>query len=290
MAETALFSLWAALFVLLFSAICHFGALFISRRSAAPVLVGANGLSETPEESDPPRRGLVWLGKRVSVVGLILLTAALASRTLATGHGPFTNQHEFAMSFAWGIMAAYVYFEWRHKVTALAYIAVPLAVAMTGYALTVDSTIKPLVPALQNRSLLTLHISAAVISYGAFAVAFSAACLYLLHPKMKVGSLPSQDRLDELGYRATVLAFPMLTIMIILGAIWADIAWGQYWSWDPKETAALVTWLVYGGYLHARVVRHWRGSRAAWLLVIGFAAVLFTFFGNLFFGGLHAYA
>ena len=84
-----------------------------------------------------------------------------------------------------------------------------------------------------------------------------------------------------------MLTFPLLTIMIVLGAIWADIAWGSYWSWDPKETAALVTGLV---YLHARVVGSWRGRRAAWLLVLGFAAVLFTYFGNLFFGGLHSYA
>ena len=98
------------------------------------------------------------------------------------------------------------------------------------------------------------------------------------------------DLLDEIGYRAVVIAFPLLTIMIILGAIWADIAWGRYWSWDPKETAALVTWLIYGAYLHARVVRDWRGSKAAWLLILGFAAILFTYFGNLFFGGLHSYA
>jgi ABC-type transport system involved in cytochrome c biogenesis permease subunit len=79
-------------------------------------------------------------------------------------------------------------------------------------------------------------------------------------------------------------------MVVILGAVWADVAWGSYWSWDPKETASLLTWLVYGAYLHARVVRGWRGRRAAWLLMLGFACVLFTFFGNLFFGGLHSYA
>ena len=98
------------------------------------------------------------------------------------------------------------------------------------------------------------------------------------------------ELLDEIGYRAVVFCFPLLTVMIGLGAVWADIAWGRYWSWDPKETAALVTWLIYGAYLHARVVRDWRGSKSAWLLVLGFAAILFTYFGNLFFGGLHAYA
>ena len=86
-----------------------------------------------------------------------------------------------------------------------------------------------------------------------------------------------------------MIAYPLLTVMIILGAIWADIAWGRYWSWDPKETAALVTWLIYGAYLHARVARGWRGDRSAYLLILGFVAILFTFFGNYFFGGLHSY-
>lgn len=96
--------------------------------------------------------------------------------------------------------------------------------------------------------------------------------------------------LDEVGYKAVFFTFPLLTIMIVLGAIWANIAWGAYWSWDPKETAALVTWLIYGGYLHARVMRGWNGKRAAWLLVFGFVAIVFTYFGNLWFGGMHAYA
>ena len=81
----------------------------------------------------------------------------------------------------------------------------------------------------------------------------------------------------------------MTTLVIVLGAIWADIAWGMFWSWDPKETASLVTWLIYAGYLHARVLRKWRGRKCAALLIVGFVAVLFTFFGNYLFGGLHAY-
>jgi ABC-type transport system involved in cytochrome c biogenesis permease subunit len=87
-----------------------------------------------------------------------------------------------------------------------------------------------------------------------------------------------------------VVGFPFLTLTIVLGAVWADVAWGRYWGWDPKETASLVTWLIYGAYLHARVVRGWRGRKAAWLLVLGFGATLLTYFGNLFFGGLHSYS
>ena len=80
-----------------------------------------------------------------------------------------------------------------------------------------------------------------------------------------------------------------MTMVIVLGAVWAEIAWGRYWSWDPKETAALMTWLIYGAYIHARVTKDWRGNRSAWLLILGFVAVIFTFFGNHWFGGLHSY-
>ncbi|MFN8630560.1 MAG: cytochrome c biogenesis protein CcsA [Chloroflexota bacterium] len=102
--------------------------------------------------------------------------------------------------------------------------------------------------------------------------------------------LPKPQVLDEIGYRAVVVGYPFLTLTIILGAIWANTAWGTYWSWDPKETASLLTWFVYSTFLHARVVRGWRGQRAAWLLILGFLATLFTYFGNLFFQGLHSYS
>jgi cytochrome c-type biogenesis protein CcsB len=102
--------------------------------------------------------------------------------------------------------------------------------------------------------------------------------------------LPSHRTLDEVAYRAVIIGFPIFATMIILGSWWASIAWGRYWGWDPKETAALVTWLIYAVYLHARTARGWTGRPAAMILVIGFAAVLFTYFGNLYFSGLHAYS
>ena len=119
---------------------------------------------------------------------------------------------------------------------------------------------------------------------------FAAAVLHLVQPPQGRRGLPGPELLDEISYRAVTVGFPFLTLVIVLGAFWAEVAWGSYWSWDPKETASLVTWLIYGAYLHARVVRGWRGNRAAWLLVVGFGATLFTYFGNLFFGGLHSYA
>jgi cytochrome c-type biogenesis protein CcsB len=102
--------------------------------------------------------------------------------------------------------------------------------------------------------------------------------------------LPRPAVLDEIGYKAVVVGFPFLAATIVLGALWAEVAWGRYWAWDPKETASLVTWLIYATYLHARVIRGWTGSRAAILLQIGFGATILTYFGNYFFGGLHSYA
>ena len=150
--------------------------------------------------------------------------------------------------------------------------------------------IEPLVPALQNNLLLTVHVATAIVAYGSFTIAFAAALLFLIQPETGRWGLPKPQVLDEIGYRAIVVGFPFLTLTIVLGALWADIAWGSYWSWDPKETASLVTWFIYGAYLHARVMRGWRGRNAAILLLIGFGATLFTYFGNLFFGGLHSYS
>ena len=222
-----------------------------------------------------------------SVIALLLLTVYLGVRIALTGHGPFSNQHEFAVSFVWGIMVAFVVTLWRFKIRMLALGVLPVAACLLGYATQTDAGVEPLVPALQNNLLLTLHVGFAILSYGAACVSFGAAVIYLIHPRTRIKT--PRDRFDEIGYKGAIVAFSLMTIMILLGSLWANIAWGRYWGWDPKETAALVTWLLYGAFLHARVVRGWRGQKAAWLLIIGFAAVLFAYFGNYFFGGLHSY-
>lgn len=267
----------------------------VASHPVSPVSPGRGGLDEDTSDPSPtavatPRRGVAWASDRGVELALLLMTVALAVRSVHTGHAPFANQYEFAVSFAWGIIATWVFFQRRYGIRALSLMVLPLALAMLLYAGTVGAEASPLMPALQNHLLLTLHVVTAVVAYGAAGVASGAAILYLLRPHLRFRGLPGEETLDEVGYRGIVIAFPLLTIMIILGAIWADMAWGRYWSWDPKETSALVTWLIYGAYLHARVVRDWRGDKAAWLLIIGFGAVLFTFFGNLFFGGLHSYA
>lgn len=226
---------------------------------------------------------LTWLAT-------LALLASMVLRTVVTGHGPFANMYEFSMAFAFGILVTYLYFERKYHQRVLALVSLPVALGMLLYAATIPADIEPLVPALQNNLLLTVHVATAIVAYGSFAIAFAASVLYLVQPEGGRWGLPKPQVLDEIGYRAVVLGFPFLTLTIILGAVWADTAWGTYWSWDPKETASLVTWLIYGAYLHARVMRGWRGRRAAALLVLGFVATLFTYFGNLIFGGLHSYS
>jgi cytochrome c-type biogenesis protein CcsB len=253
-------------------------------------LPGDTGSAATAHDSAVSAATLARYGTRLTWLALGFLTACLVLRMTATGHGPFVTQYEFATSLAWGMLAAYCYFEWRYHARTLALFLLPMTVLALAYAGTQNSQVDPLVPALQNSLLLTIHIVVAIFAYGAFAVSFAAAALTLWTPRRWRHLVPKPEVLDRLGYRAVVIGFPLDTMVLVLGAVWAEIAWGSYWSWDPKETASLVTWLIYGGYLHARVARGWTGRRAAWLLVIGFASVVLTFAGNAFFGGLHSYA
>lgn len=233
---------------------------------------------------------VAWWASKSTQLAFLLLSGSMLARMLATGHAPFSNHYEFALAFAWGMLMAQVFFEWRYQVRMVSVITLPVILGMLIYASTLSYRPSPLMPALQNSPLLTLHVLTASIGYGAAVVSFAAAVMYLLAPYIRWSGWPKAEALDDLGYRATVVTFPMLTLMLILGSIWGNVAWGRYWGWDPKETSALVTWLLYGAYLHARVTRRWRGSRSAWLLVLAFGAVVFTYLGNLFFGGLHAYA
>jgi len=253
----------------------------------------AGGLTSVAVDADTRRSAMPaalgrW-GTILSINAFAFLTGALAFRWMAAGHGPFSNMYEFSLAFVWGALAAELYFEFRYGLRSLALLVLPVCLGMLAYAATVPSDIDPLVPALQNSLLLTVHVMVAIAAYGAFALSFAAGSLFLLNRNDRFSWLPRREILDEVGYKGVMFAFPMMALVIILGAVWAQVAWGQYWSWDPKETASLVTWLIYGGYLHARVVRGWKGERSAYLLVLGFFAVLFTYFGNYFLGGLHSY-
>ena len=283
------------------STIAYLGAVLAARMTRAAATTSADGVvvGEGSREvkvtggsrRTPLRRFTVaWWAAKSTQLALLLMTGVLITRTIATGHAPFSNHYEFAIAFTWGMLLAQVYFEWRYRIRTMSVITLPVILAMLISASTMSYKPNPLMPALQNSPLLTLHVFTASLGYGAALVSFAAAVMYLLAPYVKWKGWPSRESLDELGYKATVVTFPMLTLMLILGSIWGNVAWGRYWGWDPKETAALVTWLIYGAYLHARVTRSWRGKKSAWLLVLAFAAVVFTYLGNLFFGGLHAYA
>jgi cytochrome c-type biogenesis protein CcsB len=227
----------------------------------------------------------------LSFVGWLALGASMLLRAYVVGRGPWGNMFEFSVAFAFSMIGGYLYLQRRYPIRSIGFIPLGVALAILLYASSLPSDIAPLVPALQNAPLLTIHVGMAVISYGIFATSFAAGVAYLAQgPNDRFAWLPSHKVLDEVAYRAVIIGFPIFATMIILGSWWASIAWSRYWGWDPKETAALVTWLTYAIYLHARNQRSWAGRPAALLLVVGFGMVLVTYSGSLWFSGLHAYS
>ncbi|MFN8621274.1 MAG: c-type cytochrome biogenesis protein CcsB [Chloroflexota bacterium] len=252
-----------------------------SAASATTAAAGPSAASTTPGSIGHAFTWIAWV-----MIGLSLL-----SRGIVVGRGPWGNMYEFSMAFAFGILTGYLFLQRRYPIRSIAFLPLGVALFLVGYAATLPASIEPLVPALDNAPLLTVHVAMAMISYGIFAVSFGAAVGYLVQgTEDRFSWLPGHKLLDEVAYRAVIIGFPIFATMIVLGSWWASIAWGRYWGWDPKETAALVTWLIYAVYLHARNQRGWSGRPSALILVIGFGAVLFTYFGNLFFSGLHAYS
>lgn len=239
-----------------------------------------------------------WAGKwggHIMVLGFGVHTLALIVRGVGAGRLPLTNQYEFATSFAWGISLCYLFFMKKYGFRAMGVFVAPVVFLIIGYAAMQSREVNELMPALQS-NWLSIHVSTAIISYGAFGVAFGGSMLYLFRGKMakdefRRKELPEWDRLDLISYRAISLGFLFLTLVIVTGAIWAERAWGRYWSWDPKETWSLITWIIYALYLHMRLTKGWRGKKAAWFAVIGFICVVFTYIGvNTLLPGLHSYA
>lgn len=240
----------------------------------------------------------------VSVAGFVAHTIAITIRwiesyRLGIGHAPFSNLYESLIFFAWTIMLLYLIVEWRTKnrtsgafVTPLAF----LAMAYASFSPNINSGIQPLIPALKSNWLIS-HVITCFFGYAAFGLSFGLSIMYLLKRLDREGRsniflrlIPRTDILDELNYQMVVIGFLMLTLGIITGSVWAYSAWGSYWSWDPKETWSLITWLVYASVLHSRMVRGWKGKRIAILCFIGFSCVLFTYFGVNYLAGLHSYA
>jgi cytochrome c-type biogenesis protein CcsB len=238
--------------------------------------------------------GMAW-------VSLAVLAIALAARWDAIGHAPWSNMYEFTTAFATAILAFYAVFERMYvkphaarSARAMGTLALPVVFVMLAIAVAYfPDDVHPLVPALQNADLLAIHVACMIIAYSALSVSFVAASLYIAQGGNlnRFARLPKARTLDEIAYKSVMIGFPVLAAGIALGAYWANHAWGRYWGWDPKETSALVTWLIYGVYLHMRGLRKWAGMRSATILVVGFGAVMFTYFVvNLWVSGLHSYA
>jgi cytochrome c-type biogenesis protein CcsB len=218
---------------------------------------------------------------------------------MGIGRAPLTNLYESLTFFAWTIALIYLVLERKFKIRTVGAFVAPFPFLIMAYASLNPNDIQPLVPALKSNWLIS-HVVSCFVGYAAFAVSFCVSVLYFI----KVGAesrssksggsfwgfLPSSSALDEIGYKTIAIGFPLLTIGIVTGAFWANVAWGTYWSWDPKETWSLIVWLIYAAYLHARITRGWRGKRAAILSIVGFAATLFCYLGvNLILSGLHSY-
>ncbi|MBN1932373.1 MAG: c-type cytochrome biogenesis protein CcsB [Desulfobacterales bacterium] len=219
------------------------------------------------------------------------------SYQLGIGHAPLSNMYESLVFFSWTIMLIYLVIEYRYKNRIVGVFAAPLGFLAMAYASmspNISDRIQPLVPALQSNWLIA-HVVACFLGYAAFAIAFGISLMYLFKQKKTQGKsrlvayLPNSKILDELTYQTIMFGFLFLSIGIITGAVWANSAWGSYWSWDPKETWSLITWFIYAALLHARLVRGWYGKKIAYLSIIGFLAVLFTYFGVNLLPGLHSY-
>jgi cytochrome c-type biogenesis protein CcsB len=223
------------------------------------------------------------------------------SYQLGIGHAPLSNLYESLIFFAWTIALIYVWIERRTGSKTIGVFAMPfafLAMAYASFSPNMNDRIQPLLPALQSNWLIA-HVITCFLGYAAFTVSCSLSIMFLLKkPKTKLKKeeqglpayFPEIAVLDDLIYQTIIIGFLLLTLGIATGSIWAHSAWGTYWSWDPKETWSLITWLVYAALLHARMMKGWHGTRIAWLSIIGFACVLFTYFGvNFILSGLHSY-
>ena len=242
------------------------------------------------------------IGTWVCIAAAVVSTAAIGVRwaesyKMGIGRIPVTNLYESLVFFAWSVNLFYLVVEWKYKSRTFGAFVMPIAFGTMLFALTNESSIQPLVPALQSYWL-HAHVITCFVGYAAFAVSAGVAVMFLMKAKREerkvtggvVGLFPSTKILDDLVYKAIVWGFPFLTAGIITGAAWANYAWGTYWSWDPKETWSLIVWLVYAAFLHARVTRGWHGRRAAILSIVGFLATIFCYLGvNLVLSGLHSY-
>jgi len=290
-----LFSIAVALYsvaVVAFSAQLAFG-----RRPARQLVpAGGGGAGGSAGDTAPaaPSRTDRWglIGLAVTALGALVHAGVLVTRGMAADRLPWGNMYEFATAVV--LVGVVVYLVLAVRIPAVrdigAFVLAPVVLALVATGLFLYTETGPLVAALRS-SWLAVHVSTAILGFGIFFVSGIASVLYLLRRAGRLDRLPGADAMDRLAYRVAIVAFPLFTFAVITGAVWAEAAWGRFWGWDPKETVAFVSWVVYAAYLHARATAGWRTERAAWINIAGFATVLFNlFFINMVVAGLHSYA
>jgi len=235
--------------------------------------------------------------KRIGTVATLLFIAAFALHTIGvgarwwvTGHPPFSTMYEYALSMAWMVGLSFIFFMAKYRRVSLGVIVSPMILMVLVIAsLLPKEASKQLMPALQSYWFY-IHVTLAALSEGAFILAAGAGIVYIVKGKREGGRLPTRDFLEELVSRSIRIGYPLFTVgALFAGAIWAQRAWGAFWSWDPKETGSLVIWLFYTLLLHQDVRGRWRGRTLALLSIVGLVIIILSFLGNLFLGGLHAY-
>jgi cytochrome c-type biogenesis protein CcsB len=285
-------------------------ALAVPLGSGAPADPGAAPVVP-PEELETDDRELSIdrfgrIGVALTVVACLVHLSAIVTRGLASDPArvPWGNMYEFTMAGTFGVTVMYLLLMRRYKLRWMGLLVTAFEVVVLMCAvLFLYEPAGPLVPALHSYWLM-IHVTAAILASGAFAVGALASALYLIKDRAErrgtvrssgyLARLPETSILDRAAYRVHAFAFPIWTFAaLVAGPIWAEYAWGSYWNWDPKEVWAFITWVVYAAYLHARATAGWKGRTAAIIALIGFATLLFNFVGiNYFFGAgsMHSYA
>lgn len=286
--------------------------------AGAPAGPGAPGGTGSPAASALPARRQsffqaigeagAWVRAAVvlSMTGVTAHLVAVVTRGFAVHRAPWGNMYEFVTALTCVAAIFFVYVMIRYRAWALGVWVMGAVVVALGLAETVIYTAAgPLVPALQSYWL-SIHVTAMTLSAGIFFVAAVLGILYLVAERHRarvaagkatgdanglLSRIPSAEQLDKLTYRTVIFGFPVWTFGVIAGAIWADEAWGRYWGWDPVETWAFITWVLYAAYLHARATAGWRGRRAHYIQLLGFASLVFNILVvQVFITGMHSYA